>query len=193
MSTLKLTGSQTVGPFFFPCLLREDACRTVLTQPETVGERIRIKGRILDGDGVPVSDALVEIWQANAYGRYNHPADQGPAPLDPTFTGFGRCGTDDNGNYWFETVKPGPVPFNDGRLQAPHICVTIFARGLLNHLITRLYFADESVNTEDPTLHCVPDDRRTTLLARRESGDESVIYHFDIVLQGAGETVFFNV
>jgi protocatechuate 3,4-dioxygenase alpha subunit len=193
MSTLRLTGSQTVGPFFFPCLLRDDACRTVLTQPETVGERIRIEGRVLDGDGVPVSDALVEIWQANSYGRYNHPADQGPSSLDPTFTGFGRCGTDDEGHYWFETVKPGPVAFNDGRVQAPHICVTVFARGLLNHLVTRLYFADESTNAEDPVLQCVPADRRTTLLAQRESGDESITYHFDIVLQGAGETAFFNV
>jgi protocatechuate 3,4-dioxygenase, alpha subunit len=193
MRTLLLTGSQTVGPFFSPCLLREDACRNVLTQAETAGERIRIEGRVIDGDGVPVPDAMVEIWQANAHGRYNHAADQGPAPLDPTFLGFGRSGTGDDGDYWFETVKPGPVPFDTERMQAPHICVTVFARGLLNHLVTRLYFADEPGNTNDPVLQCVPDDRRTTLLARREPVGTAVVYHFDIILQGASETVFFNL
>src|SRR5881227_2313301 len=101
MTTIPLTGSQTVGPFFAPTLLREDARRNVLTRPETAGERIRIGGRVLDGDGVPVPDAMVEIWQANAHGRYNHPADSGPAPLDPSFLGFGRSGTEDDGRYWF--------------------------------------------------------------------------------------------
>jgi protocatechuate 3,4-dioxygenase, alpha subunit len=193
MSKLLLTGSQTVGPFFAPGLLREDARRNVLTQPETVGERIRIEGRVLDGDGVPVPDALVEIWQANAHGRYNHPTDQRSASLDPSFIGFGRSGTQNDGCYWFETIKPGPVLFDDERLQAPHICVTVFARGLLNHLVTRLYFADEPANADDPILQCVPVDRRATLLARREFVEETVVYHFDIILQGAGETAFFNV
>ena len=193
MSTFPLTSSQTVGPFFAPALLREDARRNVLTRPETVGERIRIAGRVLDGDGVPVPDAMVEIWQANAHGRYYHAADQGPAPLDPSFCGFGRSGTAEDGSYWFETVKPGPVPFAGERLQAPHICVTVFARGLLNHLVTRLYFEDEPTNAGDPVLQCVPADRRATLLARRESGDTAVVYRLDIVLQGAGETAFFNL
>lgn len=193
MSTLPLTSSQTVGPFFAPALLREDARRNVLIQPETIGERIRVAGRVLDGDGVPVPDALVEIWQANAHGRYYHAADQGPAPLDPSFCGFGRSGTAEDGSYWFETVKPGPVPFAGERLQAPHICVTVFARGLLNHLVTRLYFEDEPTNAGDPVLQCVPADRRATVLARRESGDTAVVYRFDIVLQGAGETAFFNL
>ena len=193
MKTFPLTGSQTVGPFFAPALLREGARRNVLVQPETAGERIRIEGRILDGDGMPVPDALVEIWQANAYGRYNHPADQSPAALDPSFTGFGRSGTEEDGSYWFETIKPGPVPFDEKRLQAPHICVTVFARGLLNHLVTRLYFEDEPTNTGDPLLQCVPGDRQATLLARREPGDTLVVYRFDIVLQGAEETAFFNL
>ena len=193
MNTHLLTSSQTVGPFFAPTLLREDARRNVLTRPETVGERIRIEGRVLDGDGVPVPDALVEIWQANAYGRYNHPADHGPAPLDPSFLGFGRSGTAEDGSYWFETVKPGPVPFDGERLQAPHICVTVFARGLLNHVVTRLYFEDEPTNTGDPVLQSVPDDRRATLVARRAPGNTAVVYRFDIVLQGAGETAFFNL
>jgi protocatechuate 3,4-dioxygenase alpha subunit len=195
MSTFPLTGSQTVGPFFSPALLREDARRNVLTQPETAGERIRIEGRVLDGDGVPVPDAMVEIWQANAHGRYNHPTDQGPAVLEPSFLGFGRSGTEEDGSYWFETVKPGPVPFDRERqrLQAPHICVTVFSRGLLNHLVTRLYFEDEPTNAGDPVLQRVPEQRRATLLARREPGGPAVVYRFDIVLQGADETAFFNL
>lgn len=193
MSTFPQTSSQTVGPFFSPALLREDARRNVLTQPETAGERMRIEGRVLDGDGIPVPDALVEIWQANAHGRYHHPADTGPAALDPSFLGSGRSGTAEDGSYWFETVKPGPVAFDGERLQAPHICVTVFARGLLNHLVTRLYFEDEPANALDPVLQCVPEDRRATLLARREPGGAMAVYHFDIVLQGAGETAFFNI
>jgi len=193
MNKLLLTGAQTVGPFFEPALLREDARRNVLTRPETLGERIRIEGRVLDGDGAPVPDALVEIWQANAHGRYNHPADQGPASLDPSFLGFGRSGTDPDGSFWFETVKPGPVAFDRERLQAPHICVTVFSRGLLNHLVTRLYFEDEPGNARDPVLLYVPGDRRSTLLARREPASVMVVYRFDIILQGANETAFFNI
>jgi protocatechuate 3,4-dioxygenase, alpha subunit len=190
---LSLTSSQTVGPFFSPALLREGARRNVLTQVETVGERIRIEGCVLDGDGLAVPDAVVEIWQANAHGRYHHPADQGAATLDPSFLGFGRSGTDEDGSYWFETVKPGPVPFDEKRVQAPHICVTIFARGLLNHLVTRLYFADEPSNALDPVLHCVPVDRQATLLAKHEQSGAVAVYRWNIVLQGANETAFFNV
>jgi protocatechuate 3,4-dioxygenase, alpha subunit len=193
MNTHLLTSSQTVGPFFAPALLREDARRNVLTRPDTVGERIRIEGRVLDGDGVPVPDALIEIWQANAQGRYNHTADQGAAQLDSSFLGFGRSGTAEDGSYWFETVKPGLVPFDSERMQAPHICATVFSRGLLNHLVTRLYFEDEPGNALDPVLQCVPNDRRATLLARREARGTVVVYRFDIVLQGADETAFFNL
>ena len=128
MSKLLLTGSQTVGPFFSPALLREDAVRNVLTQPETVGERIRIEGRVFDGDRVPVTDAMVEIWQANAYGRYNHPADQGSALLDPSFLGFGRSGTEEDGYYWFETIKPGPVSFDgDTVAGTAYLCHCVLA------------------------------------------------------------------
>jgi len=193
MNTFLLTSSQTVGPFFSPALLREDARRNVLTQPETIGTHIRIEGRVLDGEKLPVPDAMVEIWQANASGRYHHPADQGPATLDPTFTGFGRSGTDEDGTYWFETIQPGPVPFNETQLQAPHINITLFARGLLNHLVTRIYFADDPANTSDPILQCIPQDRVATLLATREQREDVVVYRFDIVLQGENETVFFNV
>ena len=189
-----LTSSQTVGPFFAPALLREDAVRNVLVQPETVGERVRIEGHVLDGDRLPIPDALVEIWQANSHGRYRHPADtRGTPALDPSFTGFGRSGTDEAGRYWFETIRPGAVPFDDARMQAPHICVMVFARGLLNHLATRLYFADEPANETDPVLRRVPAERRGTLLARQETVDGRTLYRWDIILQGAGETAFFNL
>lgn len=194
-ATPGLAPSQTVGPFFLDCLLRLDARRNVLVQPGTAGERIRIAGRVLDGDGVPVPDALVEIWQANAHGRYRHPADtREMVPLDPSFIGFGRSGTDETGAYWFETIRPGPVPFDGERMQAPHVCIMVFARGLLNHLATRLYFADEPANEADPVLRLVPPARRGTLLARLEPAvGGGVTYRFDIILQGANETAFFNL
>ena len=189
-----LTASQTVGPFFSPALLRPDAERHVLVQPDTTGQRIRIEGRVLDADRQPIDDALVEIWQANAHGRYNHPLDQRPLPSEPSFIGFGRSGTEDAGRFWFETVKPGRVPDDQGRLQAPHIVVTVFARGLLNHAVTRLYFADDPSTEQDPILQRVPPERRSTLLAQ-PTGIEGAVkgYQFDIRLQGAGETAFFNV
>lgn len=186
-----LTTSQTAGPFFHDCLLRPDATRNVLTEAETLGERIRIQGRVLDGDGAGVPDASIEIWQANAAGRYNHPADMRAIPLDPAFIGFGRSGTDADGMFWFETIKPGRVPFQS-EFQAPHICLTIFARGLLNHLPTRLYFADEASNAQDAVLQRVPPERRATLLAQPISQNRNRVYHLDIRLQGADETVFFN-
>jgi protocatechuate 3,4-dioxygenase alpha subunit len=193
MTTSGLTSSQTAGPFFHPAMLREDCRRNLLARPGTAGERIRIEGHVYDGEGAPIPDALVEIWQANSHGRYHHPLDQSDLPLDPEFIGFGRAGTDDTGHYWFETVKPGPVPIAADRSQAPHICLTIFARGLLNHLSTRLYFEDDPANADDPVLRCVPESRRSTLLARRSAAADVVLYRFDIVLQGAGETAFFNL
>ena len=193
MSTFPPTPSQTAGLFFAPALLREDAVRNILTQPETVGERIRIEGRILDGNGAPVPDALVEIWQADGQGYFNHPADPHQAEADRHFRGFGRSGTDGRGQYAFQTVKPGPVPFDAQRLQAPHISVTLFVRGLPNRLVTRLYFEDEPTNASDPILQYVPEDRRATLLARRQWEEAVAVYRFDIILQGAGETAFFNL
>jgi protocatechuate 3,4-dioxygenase alpha subunit len=190
MSTEILTSSQTVGPFFHDCLLRTDALRNTLITPEITGERIRVVGRVVDGDGVAIPDAVLEIWQANHYGRYNHPADQRALPLEPAFLGFGRIGTDVDGMYWFETVKPGAVPFDEREMQAPHICIALFGRGLLNHLFTRLYFADDPAIGDDPVLRCVPDERRATLLAQPAQAD--AVYRFDIVLQGTDETVFFN-
>jgi protocatechuate 3,4-dioxygenase alpha subunit len=193
MSTYFHTASQTVGPFFHNGLLRHDAQRSALAGPDTAGAHIRIEGYVYDGDRQAVPDAVLEIWQANHYGRYNHPADTRDLPLDPGFTGFGRGGTDADGYYWFTTIKPGPVPFDDTRQQAPHICIAVFARGLLNHLFTRLYFADEPANAGDPLLQAVPAERRATLLAQPTKADGALVYRLDIVLQGAGETVFFNI
>ena len=186
------TASQTTGPFFSDCLLRADATRAVVASGDTDGERIRIEGRVLDGDGAPVPDALVETWQANAHGRFNHPADERRLPLDPAFLGYARVGTDDDGRFAIETIKPGRVPLGpgDARLQAPHLAVAILGRGLLNHLYTRIYFADEPSNADDAVLALVPAERRETLLARRADG--TATYRFDVVLQGERETVFFD-
>jgi protocatechuate 3,4-dioxygenase alpha subunit len=192
---LGVTPTQTVGPFFSPALLRD--VQNILTTSQTEGQRIRVEGRVLDGAGNVVPDALIEIWQANSHGRFNHPRDQrADVPLDPEFSGFGRSGTDDNGVYWFETIKPGAVPFEGDRMQAPHLSVTVHARGMLNHAQTRLYFADEAANATDPILALVPADRRDTLIARREDAagpDGKIVYRLDIILQGRGETVFFNI
>ena len=148
---------------------------------------------VYDGDREPVPDAVLEIWQANHHGRYAHPADTRDLPLDNDFTGFGRVGTEADGTYRFETIKPGAVPFDETRQQAPHINIVVYARGLLNHLFTRLYFAGEPANDGDPVLSRVPAERRETLIARPEERDGVLVYRLDIVLQGAGETVFFNI
>ena len=190
---LPLTPSQTVGPFFHDCLLRDGACIDVLATATTEGMRIRLEGHVLDGDGRAVPDAMVELWQANHHGRYNHPADSRPLPIDPSFTGYGRVATDEDGSFAFTTVKPGRVPFDAKRDQAPHISMAVFGRGLLNHLLTRVYFDDEESNSEDPVLLLVPAERRSTLLARRAGDGKPVVYRFDVVLQGEGETVFFDV
>jgi protocatechuate 3,4-dioxygenase, alpha subunit len=190
------TPSQTVGPYFTMRLSGEG--ENVLTTPEALGERIRIEGRVLDGDRNHIEDALIELWQADSAGRYHHPADdRTDAPLDPAFNGFGRCASDfQTGDYFFLTVKPGPVPHPDGGMQAPHISLTIQARGMLDPTFTRVYFEDEpGANAEDPVLKSVPERRRSTLIAAlAESGDSSVpTYRFDIRYQGDDETVFFDV
>jgi protocatechuate 3,4-dioxygenase alpha subunit len=170
----------------------------VLTTPETIGERIRIEGRVLDGDRNHIEDALIELWQADGAGRYHHPADDRvEVPLDPAFTGFGRCASDfQTGAYTFLTIKPGPVPHPDGGMQAPHVSLTIQARGMLDPTFTRVYFADEAAaNVADPVLLTVPEKRRSTLIAQRVDGNGSSVptYVFDIRYQGDDETVFFDV
>jgi protocatechuate 3,4-dioxygenase, alpha subunit len=192
MKSQGLTPSQTIGPFFEPALLRDDSRRNVLVGPNTAGERVRVEGQVLDGEAGPVPDALIELWQANSHGRYHHPTDRRDLPLDPDFTGFGRTGTDEEGRFWFETIKPGPVPAAGGGRQAPHLNLTIFARGLLDHLLTRLYFEDEPANLDDPVLGLVPPERRATLVATRAADPGGTTYRLNIVLQGAGETAFFR-
>ncbi len=190
--TTRLTPSQTVGPFFGPALVRAGAERIV--NEAARGERIVIKGRVLDGDGVPVPDAMIEIWQANAEGRYDHPEDKQEKLLDPNFHGFGRSGTGSSGEYEFHTIKPGPVAGEGGTLQPPHINVCVFARGLLHHLMTRIYFPDESeANAADFILNLVDPKRRASLIARDTAESHPRVLRFDIVLQGDNETVFFDV
>jgi protocatechuate 3,4-dioxygenase, alpha subunit len=182
------TPSQTVGPYFHIGLPYEGAPELV---PPDHPDAIHIVGTVVDGAGETVDDALIEIWQANRAGRYDHPEDpRTDLPLEDGFRGFGRCQTDADGRYRFVTVKPGPVPAPGGGLQAPHIEVSVFARGLLKRLATRLYFPDEaSANDADPALSLVEPERRQTLVAVPEDG----ALRFDIHLQGDDETVFFDV
>jgi protocatechuate 3,4-dioxygenase alpha subunit len=186
------TASQTTGPFF-NFGLTTDPELGKLARDGTLGEPIRLSLRVLDGAGVPTpGDAMVELWQADAEGRYAHPDDPRSTDADPRFHGFGRLETGIDGACVFETVKPGRAPGPDGKLQAPHINIAIFARGLLKQLHTRVYFASDPANSEDTVLALVPADRRETLLARPLSGQPNT-WHLDIRLQGESETVFFDV
>lgn len=206
------TPSQTVGPFFHYGLPWKGGADLVGTSgmgarpdlypaehdvlhsssptgvPE--GDVIEISGRVLDGDGAPVPDAMIEIWQANAAGRYCGDADDRPEiGLDPHFVGFGRSATDPEGVFRFRTIRPGRVPGPGNTLQAPHIAVAVFGRGLLKRLATRLYFADGEGNATDPILELVPEERRATLIAQRHRDGR---WAFDIHLAGDSETVFFD-
>jgi len=195
--TLKQTASQTVGPFFAYGLTPQQYGYQMtsiadgdLLSPEVAGERIRIEGRVFDGAGAPMNDAMLEIWQADAQGRYAHPADTRGS--NTGFKGFGRTGTgtDPEQRFIFETIKPGSIA--DG--QAPHINVVVFARGLVNHVYTRIYFSDEAAaNAADAVFNSVPEERRQTLLATRTDAPGGPVYRFDIHMQGESETVFFDV
>lgn len=182
-----LTPFQTVGPFF-DFALRVAGAELIASEARD-GRCITIEGTVFDGVAQPVPDALIEVWQADASGKYPHPADPRSAPGDSGFRGFGRCGTDSEGRFVFETVVPGRVPGPHG-LQAPHLVVGVLGRGVLTRLVTRVYFADEPSNEEDAVLRLVPEHRRATLVARRVGDDR---YQFNIVLQGEAETVFFDV
>lgn len=188
--SLPPTPSQTVGPFFADALLGED--RSELVSPGHP-RAIRINGTVYDGAGQDVPDAMIEVWQANSAGRYAHPEDdRDDVPLDEDFEGFGRFGSDPDGTFSFVTVKPGPVPGPNGvSMQAPHIAVSVFARGLLKRLVTRIYFPDEAeANAQDPVLLSVEDPGlRETLVAR----DEGDALRFDVYLQGDRQTAFFDV
>jgi protocatechuate 3,4-dioxygenase alpha subunit len=199
------TASQTAGPYLHIGMApraaghdvpKEERAWHVVAEPGAEGERIRLEGVVLDGTGSLVRDALVEIWQANAHGKYQHPEDRQDKPVDPAFRGFGRAHADfESGLWWFDTVKPGRVPGRSGTAMAPHVNVSIFARGINVHLNTRIYFADETdANAQDPVLRLIePPARRETLMARREQRGGETVYRLDIRLQGENETVFFDV
>jgi protocatechuate 3,4-dioxygenase, alpha subunit len=197
--TLRATTWQTVGPFFkigLAWLYRED-----LAGANVGGEHIEITGRVLDGDGKTVPDAVLELWQANSHGKYAHPEDEQSEPLDAGFSGFGRIATDDQGRFRFTTIKPGQVPAPEisgqsksahASMQAPHINVSICTRGLLRRLVTRIYFPDEAANATDFALLQVDPARRSTLIAKRSASSSSKL-EWDIVMQGPNETVFFDI
>lgn len=197
MSKLRQTPSQTVGPFFAYALTPEQygydfasIAGGSLIEGDVPGQRIRIEGRVFDGKGELVPDAMIEIWQADGEGRYAHPAD--PRGSNIAFRGFGRMGTgtDPESRFIFDTIKPGAV---DGK-QAPHVNVIVFMRGLLLHAYTRIYFSDEAAaNTLDPVLASVPAERRNTLIATRDDTPAGIVYRLDIHMQGPDETVFFDV
>jgi protocatechuate 3,4-dioxygenase alpha subunit len=189
MTEIALTPSQTAGPYLEIGLLHGPLTNRLVDESDP--RAIRIRGTLLDGNREPVPDGLIEIWQSNAAGRYAHPADdREDLPLEEGFSGFGRSGTVDAGRFELVTVKPGRVPWVDGRLQAPHVLVGVFARGLLKRVATRMYFPDEeAANAEDPVLLGLEPAERATLVAHAEDGG----LRFDIVLQGAGQTTFFAV
>lgn len=186
--------SQTVGPYFRIGLTGPRATQQVAAA-DIKGERVKLVVTVFDLEGQPIHDCLIETWQANADGKYNHPDDTQDKPMDPAFRGFGRQATDQNGVCWFETIKPGRVPGPKNTLQAPHLAVSIFARGMLNRLPTRIYFAGDPANDHDPILALVPKERRGTLLAQAvvEGGGESSAWQFTIRFGGDEETVFFDV
>jgi protocatechuate 3,4-dioxygenase alpha subunit len=183
---MKQTASQTVGPYFRIGLIYGDP-QYNLVQDETTGERIEITGRVLDGDGEPIVDAMVEIWQPDANGIYDHPQDPLREQADPHFRGFGRAENLRGGVYRFKTIKPGG---RDGN--APYINVHVFSRGLLLQAMTRIYFAGEPANAADPTLNAVDPSRRTTLIAAPHESEKAGVYRFDSHMQGEHETVFFD-
>jgi protocatechuate 3,4-dioxygenase, alpha subunit len=205
LSYLKESPSQTAGPHVHIGLIPHQAgfdifeknFSNVLCSEKTEGERVRIEGHVFDGAGTPVRDALLEIWQANAAGRYNHPLDRQDKMLDESFRGWGRTGADfRSGFYTFETIKPGPVVGRTGKgMMAPHINFWIAARGMNSGLHTRTYFGDEQkANEEDPVLRLIEQEqRRETLIAPRKVQDGRAVYTFNIYLQGDRETVFFDV
>ena len=185
--SLLLTASQTVGPFI--AISVEPVCIENIAPAGVGGERITLRGRVRDGDGKPVNDALVETWQANAHGRYAHPEDAQDKPLEEIIRGLGRVLTDNDGGFRLTTIKPGRVAGPAGKWQAPHLVVIIFMRGLLKHLVTRVYFPDDAANADDPVLGLVPVARRATLIAKKAAPG---VLEWNINLQGADETVFFD-
>ncbi len=188
--SLQATTSQTVGPYFRIGMRWH--YQENLAPEGVAGERVTIQGRVLDGDGLPVPDAIVEIWQANSHGKYAHPEDKQSKPMEQGFSGYGRVPTDKNGAFRFTTIKPGPVPGPDNNDQAPHLLVSVFMRGLLTRLVTRIYFPNDPRNAGDYILNLVEPERRPTLIAKPVNGRTGVL-DWNVALQGANETVFFEL
>jgi protocatechuate 3,4-dioxygenase, alpha subunit len=185
--SLFASGHQTVGPYLHIGL--EWLTTRDIAGKGIKGERVAIAGRLIDGDGNGVNDGLIEIWQANAEGKYAHPEDLQKKPVEKGWRGFGRIPTDAKGGFRFTTIKPGRVPGPGSTPQAPHLVVAVFMRGMLKHLATRIYFPDEAAaNAEDPILKLVPAARRATLIPRKQGK----ALEWNIVLQGKNETVFFD-
>ena len=187
--SLLTTPSQTIGPYLkigFTAL-----AVNAIAPARGAGEHLTIEGRVVDGDGKPVNDAVLEIWQADAGGKYAHAEDTAKSVAAGQFRGFGRVMTDAEGAFRFTTVKPGPVQGPKGAMQAPHLVVTVFMRGLLKHLLTRIYFPDDPGNASDPILLLVPAERRATLVAKRLPQAKAAL-QWNLVLQGENETVFFD-
>lgn len=180
---------QTIGPFFSIGLQRGYVKE--VAGPGVAGERIAIEGRVFDGDGLPIPDAVLEIWQANSYGKYAHPEDPQDKPLDEGFLGYARIPTGEDGGFAFTTIKPGPVCVPGEKAQAPHILVGLMMRGLLRRVVTRMYFPDEPLNAADEILQRVEAARRGTLLLVPDESKQGV-YRWDIHMQGEEETVFFE-
>ncbi|MBO0346139.1 protocatechuate 3,4-dioxygenase subunit alpha [Roseibium limicola] len=201
---LKETPSQTAGPYVHIGLapsyagfdIFENNFSNEIVGPDTKGERITLQGRVFDGSGTPIRDVLLESWQANSEGKYNHPEDFQAKEIEDNFRGWGRiCSDFDTGVYQLKTIKPGKVPGRNGAVQAPHISLWIVSRGINIGLSTRVYFSDETTaNATDPVLNGIElVERRQTLIAKRNEADGEVVYTFDIYLQGDNETVFFDI
>jgi protocatechuate 3,4-dioxygenase alpha subunit len=188
MTPLGVTPSQTVGPYFAIGLTWDDGA---FAAPERTVGAFWVRGGVYDGNGEPIPDAVVETWQADANGRFAHPDDPRGAVDWGEFRGIGRCGTDADGSYGIYTIKPGPVPGQNGAMQAPHIDVTVMARGMLARLVTRIYFPDEeTANVADPVLSSLPATAASETLIATKTDDG---YRFDVHLQGENETVFFDI
>ncbi len=189
--SLTLTPSQTVGPYLH-IGLTDNGSLSQIAAAGVPGEHLALTCRVLDGDGVPLPDAMIELWQADADGRYHHPEDAPERVQDPLFRGHGRMPTNADGSCSFTTIKPGRVPGPNGAMQAPHINVSVLGRGLLKRLPTRIYFAEDPANVTDPILALVSEDRRATLMAHPDPARQDG-WLFDIHLCGERETVFFDV
>ena len=185
--SLRGTTSQTIGPYLRIGL--EWMVIEEVAPKGMAGERVAIEGRVIDGDGKPVNDAAVEIWQADSQGKYASPEDPQGQPAETGFRGYGRSLTDDGGNFLFRTIKPGRAPGPGGKVQVLHLSVTVFMRGLLKQLLTRMYFPDDPANADDPVLNLVPAERRATLIAKKRADGT---LEWNLVLQGKNETVFFD-